>query len=82
MKLGYKNTMTSHGFRSMFSTTANRYKTKYGFDPDVIEASLAHAESNKVRAAQGPFIILCQLGKIKNTKGHKYENRDRCRAIC
>ncbi len=31
---------------------------------------------------QGPFIILCQLGKIKNTKGHKYENRNRCRAIC
>ena len=30
----------------------------------------------------GPFIILCQLGKIKNTKGHKYENRNRCRAIC
>ena len=29
-----------------------------------------------------PFRILCQLGKIKNTKGHKYENRDRCRAIC
>lgn len=51
MKLGYKNTMTSHGFRSMFSTTANRYKTKYSFDPDVIEACLAHAESNKVRAA-------------------------------
>ena len=30
----------------------------------------------------GPFEILCQLGKIKNTKGHEYENRDRCRAIC
>ena len=30
----------------------------------------------------GPFIILCQLGKIKNTKGHKDENRNRCRAIC
>lgn len=30
----------------------------------------------------GPFRILCQLGKIKNTKGHKYENRNRCRAIC
>lgn len=51
MKLGYKNAMTSHGFRSMFSTTANRYKTKYSFDPDVIEACLAHAEKNKVRAA-------------------------------
>ncbi len=33
-------------------------------------------------AATGPFIILCQLGKIKNTKGHKDENRNRCRAIC
>ena len=32
--------------------------------------------------AKGPFIILCQLGKIKNTKGHKDENRNRCRAIC
>ena len=31
---------------------------------------------------KGPFRILCQLGKIKNTKGHKYENRNRCRAIC
>ena len=31
---------------------------------------------------KGPFEILCQLGKIKNTKGHEYENRDRCRAIC
>ncbi|MDD2509265.1 MAG: methyl-accepting chemotaxis protein [Aliarcobacter skirrowii] len=35
---------------------------------------------NDVKA--GPFIILCQLGKIKNTKGHKDENRNRCRAIC
>ena len=32
--------------------------------------------------SKGPFIILCQLGKIKNTKGHKDENRNRCRAIC
>jgi hypothetical protein len=31
---------------------------------------------------RGPFIILCQLGKIENTKGHKDENRNRCRAIC
>ena len=51
MKLGYKNLMTTHGFRSMFSTTANCHKTKHGFHPDVIEACLAHAEKNKVRAA-------------------------------
>ena len=31
---------------------------------------------------QGPFKILCQSGKIKNTQGHRNENRSRCRAIC
>lgn len=51
MKLGYKNLMTTHGFRAMFSTTANRYKTKHFMDADIIEACLAHAEKNKVRAA-------------------------------
>lgn len=35
-----------------------------------------------VLEVEGPFRILCQLGKIENTKGHKYENRNRCRAIC
>lgn len=66
MKLGYKNIMTSHGFRSMFSTTANRHKTKYGFDPDVIEASLAHAESNKVRAAYDRTDVMKYFDEKKN----------------
>ncbi len=30
----------------------------------------------------GPFIILCQSGKITNTQGMTYEDRSRCRAIC
>ena len=30
----------------------------------------------------GPFKNLCQTGKIKNTKGHRDEDRNRCRAIC
>ena len=30
----------------------------------------------------GLFIILCQSGKIKNTKGHRDEDRNRCRTIC
>ena len=30
----------------------------------------------------GPFKILCQTGKINNTKGHRDEDRNRCRAIC
>ncbi len=46
------------------------------FDKNIIVLSLILAST------LGPFRILCQLGKIKNTKGHKYENRNRCRAIC
>jgi integrase len=46
--LGYdKVTMTGHGFRAMASTCLN----ELGWQPDVIERQLAHAERNKVRAA-------------------------------
>ncbi|MOA61227.1 Prophage CP4-57 integrase [compost metagenome] len=38
---------TPHGFRALASTTLN----EEGFDPDIIERQLAHAERNKVRAA-------------------------------
>ena len=40
------------------------------------------SEEVEIYTNSGPFEILCQLGKIENTKGHKYENRNRCRAIC
>jgi len=46
-RLGYKNTATAHGFRALFSTVAN----ECGWNPDVIERQLAHAERNEVRAA-------------------------------
>lgn len=46
--LGYENgEMTPHGFRSMASTVLN----EHGFQPDVIERQLAHAEKNSIRAA-------------------------------
>lgn len=46
--LGYENTeMPPHGFRSMASTILN----EHGFQPDVIERQLAHAEKNSIRAA-------------------------------
>lgn len=37
--------MTAHGFRSMASTRLN----EMGFDPDVIEAQLAHVDRNRIR---------------------------------
>ncbi|KZE25334.1 tyrosine-type recombinase/integrase [Crenobacter luteus] len=46
-RMGYKGTATPHGFRALASTVLN----EEGFDPDVIERQLAHAERNKVRAA-------------------------------
>jgi integrase len=46
-RMGYKNKLVAHGLRALASTTLN----EQGFDPDVIEAALAHTDSNKVRAA-------------------------------
>ncbi len=46
-RMGYKSTATAHGFRALFSTVAN----ECGWNPDVIERQLAHAEKNEVRAA-------------------------------
>lgn len=47
-RLGYgTDDMTGHGFRSMAASRLN----EMGWNPDAIERQLAHAESNKVRAA-------------------------------
>lgn len=47
-RLGYgKDEATPHGFRSTASTMLN----ELGFDPDVIEAALAHVDGNAVRRA-------------------------------
>lgn len=47
-RLGYgKEEMTGHGFRSMAASRLN----EMGWNSDAIERQLAHAESNKVRAA-------------------------------
>jgi integrase len=46
--LGYTSEeMTAHGFRAMASTMLN----ETGWPPDVIEAQLAHAPKNAIRAA-------------------------------
>ena len=47
-RLGYRNRMTGHGFRSVASTTLNE-SGLFGFD--AIERQLAHEENNAVRAA-------------------------------
>ena len=47
-RMGYqKEEVTAHGFRATASTILN----SRGFDPDVIEAALAHQDKNEVRRA-------------------------------
>lgn len=46
-RMGYKGIATAHGFRTLFSTTAN----EAGWNADVIERQLAHEERNEVRGA-------------------------------
>ena len=46
-RMGFHGRLVSHGLRALASTTLN----EKGFDPDVIEAALAHVDKNSVRAA-------------------------------
>ncbi|HMM38187.1 MAG TPA: integrase arm-type DNA-binding domain-containing protein [Desulfovibrio sp.] len=55
--LGYTSEeMTAHGFRAMASTMLN----EIGWPPDVIEAQLAHAPKNAIRAAYNRAQYLSQ----------------------
>lgn len=46
-RMGFHGRLVSHGLRALASTTLN----EQGFDPDVIEAALAHTDTNSIRAA-------------------------------
>lgn len=46
-RMGFKGRLVAHGLRSLASTTLN----EQGFDADIIEAALAHVDSNEVRRA-------------------------------
>lgn len=46
-RMGFHGRLVSHGLGALASTTLN----EQGFEPDVIEAALAHVDSNAVRAA-------------------------------
>ena len=46
-RMGLENQLVAHGLRSIASTTLN----EEGFDPDIIEAALAHTCKNEVRNA-------------------------------
>ena len=45
---GYAGRMSTHGFRSLFSTVVNESNL---FNPDAIERQLAHVPQNRIRSA-------------------------------
>ncbi len=46
-RMGFHGRLVSHGLRALASTTLN----EQSFEPDVIEAALAHVDKNSIRAA-------------------------------
>ncbi|WP_370620254.1 integrase domain-containing protein [Pantoea ananatis] len=53
-RIGYGGKLVAHGLRSIASTALN----ESGFNPDVIEAALAHSDKNEVRRAYNRSIYL------------------------
>jgi len=59
-RMGYKNIMTGHGFRTLASTILN----EKGYSPDVIERQLAHEDDDKIRAAYNRAEYLLERKKM------------------
>jgi integrase len=59
-RMGYKGRLTSHGFRSMFSSWAN----EHGYNSDAIELQLGHVPANKVRATYNRASYLTQRREL------------------
>lgn len=63
-RMGYrKDEATAHGFRTSASTILN----ERGFNPDVIEAALAHEEEDEVRAAYNRTTYLRERTTLMQT---------------
>lgn len=61
-RMGYEGMLVAHGLRSLASTTLN----EQSFNPDVIEAALAHSDENEVRAAYNRSDYLKQRRDLMN----------------
>lgn len=69
-RIGYGGKLVAHGLRSIASTAMN----EAGFNPDVIEASLAHSDKNEVRRAYNRSTYLPQRQDLLAWWGNFIEN--------
>jgi len=61
-RLGYEGKLVAHGLRSIASTALN----ENGFNPDAIEAALAHSDRNEVRRAYNRSSYLKERIQLMN----------------
>lgn len=59
-RIGYSGKLVAHGLRAIASTAMN----ENGFNPDVIEAALAHSDKNEVRRAYNRSDYLAQRKEL------------------
>ncbi|EAW6207046.1 tyrosine-type recombinase/integrase [Salmonella enterica] len=64
-RIGYGGKLVAHGLRSIASTALN----EAGFNPDVIEAALAHSDKNEVRRAYNRLTYLLKRIELMNWWG-------------
>ncbi len=65
-RIGYGGKLVAHGMRSIASTAMN----EFGFNPDVIEAALAHIDKNEVRRAYNRSVYLTQRKELMEWWGN------------
>lgn len=70
-RIGYGGKLVAHGLRSIASTAMN----EAGFNPDVIEAALAHCDKNEVRRAYNRTNYLDMRKQLMNWWGLKIDNK-------
>ena len=68
---GYAGRMTTHGFRSLFSTVVNESNL---FNPDAIERQLAHVPQNRIRSAYNRAQYWDERVKIMEWYGENVKN--------
>ncbi|EMF9831762.1 tyrosine-type recombinase/integrase [Salmonella enterica] len=66
-RIGYGGKLVAHGMRSIASTAMN----EFGFNPDVIEAALAHIDKNEVRRAYNRSVYLTQREELMEWWGEQ-----------
>jgi integrase len=70
-RIGYGGKLVAHGLRFIASTALN----EFGFNPDVIEAALAHIDKNEVRRAYNRSTYITQRFELMTWWGDYVKNR-------